>query len=532
LVVYSGDPSIFVPSHKRDIPSGEQWLIDRTAEAFLATCQWPKLDKLTRDAARANVELPDISYGMPVQDFLWRPDNEGTVVLSLTGLWRSSTGKEFVDGFLKVVLLCRDIYLGDDQDGEDGPPKITSEDLRSRLGFADAVISRIHVELRFEYFLTGGGGSNSNTDWYYFINQSVAKFRDVRTLAEYFEERAKIVAPRFASAPWPPVLVESEVISDQLVTSPTAPLADEREVDPHNVFVVFGRDTRAKDAMWQFLERLGLHPLDWNEMVRLTGKGTPYTGHVIEMGFSIALACVVLMTPDDEARLHADLLEPEDGDHERELTCQPRPNVIFEAGRAFGTHPDHTILVEVGALRPVSDLAGLNVVRIGATKAPLMALADRLEAAGCPVDRKDPDVFDPAKFAQLPSLNRKARVSDEPVPSGPRVGRVLGSQPRKSTPQLAVKLWDHGKDKLLEITNRGGVELRDIEWELVGEVPNWYIMSDALPKYPIPSLAPQKHVRVPVATAMGGPAYVDLVVRAQTEAGEPYETTEQLSIFG
>ena len=275
------------------------------------------------------------------------------------------------------------------------------------------MISRIHIELRFEYFLTAGGGWKSDTDWYYFINQSVAKFREVHTLEQYFEKRANIVAPRFASAPWPPVLVDSEAISDQLGASPTAAPMDQREVDPHNVFVVFGRDTRAKDAMWLFLERLGLHPLDWNELVRLTGKGTPHTSHVIEVGFSVAKACVVLMTPDDEARLHADLLEPEDGDHERELTCQPRPNVIFEAGRAFGTHPDHTILVEIGFLRPVSDLAGLNVVRIGATKAPLKALADRLETAGCPVDRKDPDVFDPAAFAQLPSFIRKARAVDD-----------------------------------------------------------------------------------------------------------------------
>jgi predicted nucleotide-binding protein len=531
-VAYSGDPATFVPSHRREIAPAEQWLIDHIAEAFLARCEWPKLDKLTRDAARANIELPEVSVGMPVQDFLWRPDSDGTIALSLTGLWRSSTGKEFAESFLKVVLLCREIYLSEDQDGEDESPKITSEDLRSRLGFDDAVISRIHIELRFEYFLTAGGGWKSDTDWYYFINQSVAKFREVHTLEQYFEKRANIVAPRFASAPWPPVLVDSEAISDQLGTSPTAAPMDEREVDPHNVFVVFGRDTRAKDAMWLFLERLGLHPLDWNELVRLTGKGTPHTSHVIEVGFSVAKACVVLMTPDDEARLHADLFEPEDGDHERELTCQPRPNVIFEAGRAFGTHPDHTILVEIGFLRPVSDLAGLNVVRIGATKAPLKALADRLETAGCPVDRKDPDVFDPATFAQLPSFIRKARAVDDSVPAGPRVGRVLLSPPKRPTPQLAVKLWDHGKDKLLEITNRGGVELRDVEWELVGEVPNWYIMSDALPKYPIPSLAPQKHVRVPVATWTGGPAYVDLVVRAQTEAGEPYETTEQLSIFG
>jgi hypothetical protein len=442
-VAYSGDPLTFVPSHKRSVTSGEQWLIDRAASAFLSRGEWPKLEKLTRDAARADIELPEIIFGMPVQDYLWRPDHDQTIVLSLTGLQRSPAAKQFVEQFLQVALLCRDIYLADDEiDLEnDEQPRITSEDLRSQLGFSDHIIKLVRVELQLEYFLTSGGGATSDTDWYCVINQSVAKFKNVQTLEEYFEERAKIVAPRIPSDPWPRMLNDDPTRSDRDRPSSLATPDDESEVDPHNVFVVFGRDVRAKDAMWQFLERLGLHPLDWNEMVRLTHKGTPYTGDVIEAGFSVALACVVLMTPDDEARLHADLLEPEDGDHERELTCQPRPNVMFEAGRAFGTHPNHTILVEVGSLRPVSDLAGLNVVRIGATKGPLMALAARLEGAGCPVDGSDLDAFDPSMFAQLPSRNRKARATDESAPTGPRVGRILSSaRTHPPTPRLTIKL--------------------------------------------------------------------------------------------
>ncbi len=75
---------------------------------------------------------------------------------------------------------------------------------------------------------------------------------------------------------------------------------------------------------------------------------------------------VALFTGDDEAHLRAALLGP---DEEQEtLTPQPRPNVLFEAGMAFGLHPDRVVLVEVGRLRGLSDLTGRHVVLIPAVK--------------------------------------------------------------------------------------------------------------------------------------------------------------------
>ena len=57
-------------------------------------------------------------------------------------------------------------------------------------------------------------------------------------------------------------------------------------------------------------------------------------------------------------------------------------------------------------------------------------------------------------------------------------------------------------------------------------------MDSVLPDYPIPSLDAHKYVRVPVLIVMGGPVYVDLTIRAKTDSGEPYETTESISIYG
>lgn len=528
IVSNHGDrANLFVPSHVRPMSPGEQWIVDRAAESFLTTGLWPKRDKLIRDAHRAGVELPEIVIGMPVQDFIWRPDTQETIVLSIPGLWRSSSGGDFVRQFLRVVLLCRDIYLGED----DEPPKITSGAIRVNLGLDEDTIARVCAELPFEYFITAGGGAKSDTEWFYFISETVARFRNVSTIEQYFEERAKIIAPRWPHAWSSPVTAKAVSPPTWATTEPSG--EGQPLIDPRDVFVVHGRDLRARDAMFGFLEALGLHPLDWNEMVRRTGKGTPHTLRVIDVGFNMAKAFVVVMTPDDEARLHSDLQEPNDSDDERNLTCQPRPNVMFEAGRAFGKEPDRTILVQIGKLRRVSDLEGLNVVRIGRTKAPLQALADRLDTAGCPIDRSAVDLFDPSRFANLPSHDR-APKGDHQQQIGPRVGRVLSSDPRPARlPRLTAKLLDRGnRNWLLEIANRGSAAARNVEWELTSEAPNWFIERSGLPEYPIRRLDPQKYVRLPAAIAMGGPVYVELLVRALTEAGEPYETTEQLSVYG
>lgn len=57
-------------------------------------------------------------------------------------------------------------------------------------------------------------------------------------------------------------------------------------------------------------------------------------------------------------------------------------------------------------------------------------------------------------------------------------------------------------------------------WSFVGDPPHWEILIDVLPAYPIPVLDPGDHVRMPVAITMGGPAAVEIILRAQTEAGE------------
>jgi hypothetical protein len=61
-------------------------------------------------------------------------------------------------------------------------------------------------------------------------------------------------------------------------------------------------------------------------------------------------------TPDDPARLNPSLRDKNDPDFEQVPTPQARPNVIFETGMAFALHPTRTILVQIGHLRPFSDI--------------------------------------------------------------------------------------------------------------------------------------------------------------------------------
>jgi predicted nucleotide-binding protein len=156
--------------------------------------------------------------------------------------------------------------------------------------------------------------------------------------------------------------------------------------DPTKVMVVHGRDDDARRAMFGFLEAIGLMPLEWGQLVAETGSAAPYMGQVLKKAFETAKAVVVLFTPDDEAWLKEAFHKPDDPPDETQPTPQARPNVLFEAGMALGVHPDRTVLIELGRLRPFSDIYGRHVIRLNGTEGPLREIARRLHTAGCAVD--------------------------------------------------------------------------------------------------------------------------------------------------
>lgn len=154
----------------------------------------------------------------------------------------------------------------------------------------------------------------------------------------------------------------------------------------NQVFVVHGRNERIRKSLFAFLRALGVQPIEWNKALAMTRKGSPYVGEVIDAAFDKAKVIVVLLTPDDEAKLKTQFVRGGDPSFERRLTGQPRPNVLFEAGMAFGRQPNTTILVQVGRIRAVSDVAGRHIVHLSDSMASRQQLVAKLKATGLDID--------------------------------------------------------------------------------------------------------------------------------------------------
>lgn len=190
----------------------------------------------------------------------------------------------------------------------------------------------------------------------------------------------------------------SGAVNKATLGTPNGAIMSTEAPDPRKVFVVHGRNKPARKALFDFLRSIGLQPLEWSQALAASGKGAPFIGEVLDRTYSQVRAVVVLLTGDDLAMLAPAFQEPDDPEPEKQLTPQARPNVLFEAGLALGRHPDSTILVQLGTLRPFSDIAGRHVVRLSNAPASRHDLVNRLKVAGCSVDLSGPDWLSTGDF--------------------------------------------------------------------------------------------------------------------------------------
>lgn len=172
------------------------------------------------------------------------------------------------------------------------------------------------------------------------------------------------------------------------------------------VFIVHGRDEALVKAFREQLRAARLEPLEWQALVAATGSTAPYLGQVVAAAPHLAQATLVLLSPDDIVELHSDHFYDNDLPHERARSMQARPNVLFELGLALMAYPERTVVVEIGTMRPVTDLAGLNAIHFNGSVAAVQAVLARLAQAGCPVDYSAADLFDQARFAGLAAYRR------------------------------------------------------------------------------------------------------------------------------
>ncbi|HXW35790.1 MAG TPA: nucleotide-binding protein, partial [Acidimicrobiales bacterium] len=374
-------------------------LMERTAREFEERRAWVDFDTLAYESQEGEVPY-DINEAFRLPHVLGGVWQVEEVNLSALGLVLAGTAPRTVQQMASLARIC-----GDRKYRDRASAIISSSILREEYDYSE-VDSQAAV--RLIQLLPGvSAGGRLGDEWELSIFRTALDYRrvngpdDLRVILEQQAEdrlrvqqaAAAVSVPTFDAA-WS----EAE--------GPGFPAREveeaEEEPDPRSVFIVHGRDQEATDALWSWLQDIGLRPLDWSELVSLTGQGSPVIADILEQAFKVAIAIVVLMTPDEVVRLHGDLVQIGELPHDREPGLQPRPNVVFEAGMAFGKHPARTIIVELGRLRPISDLSGRHTVRL-ATQDTLKDLAQRLETAGCPVVRTNPAWLDAGRFAHLQS---------------------------------------------------------------------------------------------------------------------------------
>jgi predicted nucleotide-binding protein len=149
----------------------------------------------------------------------------------------------------------------------------------------------------------------------------------------------------------------------------------------NSIFVVRGRDDKLADDMYAFLGAIGLNPIEWEHAIKAAkGGANPIIGNVIDNAMKKAQGILVLLSPDEDAKLKGKFCGAKDRKYSlHKLDGQPRPNVILEAGMALGAHSDKTILVQVGDMREISDIAGKHLVHLSNTAQSRKTLAMRLK---------------------------------------------------------------------------------------------------------------------------------------------------------
>ncbi len=163
------------------------------------------------------------------------------------------------------------------------------------------------------------------------------------------------------------------------------------EINKRAVFVVHGRNEEIRSAMFEFLRAIGLEPIEWEKAIQMTGKPNPHIDEILIEAFNNAQAILIVFTPDDLAKLNPRFQKENDPSYERDLTGQARLNVLFEAGMAYGKDPNRAVLVEIGELRPFSDISGRHLVKFKGTPEDRNILANRLKLVGCDVNLEGND---------------------------------------------------------------------------------------------------------------------------------------------
>lgn len=177
--------------------------------------------------------------------------------------------------------------------------------------------------------------------------------------------------------------------------------------DKKKVFIIYGRNIQAKISIEHFVKALGLSPIDFVQLAA-TG-GSQFVGDIVRSGMKQAQGIIALFTPDEVAELGPQYVEKNDRGADKKR-CQARPNVIFEAGLAYGIAPERTIIVTIGSdVALFSDLNGLHIVKLDNDRDSRGNLRKKLIGVECAVDTVTDAWIDPRSSGDFEScLNFEA----------------------------------------------------------------------------------------------------------------------------
>ena len=178
------------------------------------------------------------------------------------------------------------------------------------------------------------------------------------------------------------------------------------------VFLIHGRDVECAGDVRKLLETAGLTVSSFDDVEVSLKSGAPFVGEVVQAGVDGCDAVIALFTPDELAAQYAPFRQEQDGptDH---LRWQARPNVIFEAGLAFGRNPQRTLLVTIGSdVSLFSDLEGRMVRRLDDGRE---SKVDLLQALG-----------------QIGADSEPRAIVGAVETSYPAIARIAGAEPRAS----------------------------------------------------------------------------------------------------
>jgi predicted nucleotide-binding protein len=193
--------------------------------------------------------------------------------------------------------------------------------------------------------------------------------------------------------------------------------------DPKKVFIIHGRNTKARNELGIFVRSLGLSPINFMDL-RASMGGTPTVAEIVERGMDQAQGVIALVTADEYAAVRPDLRYAHDQPDDI-ARWQARPNVIFEAGMAFGRDRKRVVFVLLGNPKLFTDVAGIHILRPNNDpSSDRVTLRNALsQGMGCEVDLHSSDWMTSGDFvscaAPLPGVSPQDPFAVLLAPSAP-----------------------------------------------------------------------------------------------------------------